>query len=149
MKCCITGTSRGIGKIFSSYFFEKGWQVISFDRSHTIDDIILMSQDCDLFINNAYDKDLQLILFKRLKVKSMIICGSVVTDFPDIKLPEYTEHKIALEKYFKESAPKNSLLLKISNESYNNPQLLINAIEFWMNNLKVNVISFSAGEPNR
>ena len=149
MKCYITGTSRGIGKIFFSYFLKKGWQVISFDRSHKIDDIISMSQDCDLFINNAYDKDLQLELLKRFRGKSMVICGSVVTDFPDADLPEYTKHKTDLEQYFKENAPKNSLLLKISNESYNNPQLLIDSIEFWIQHPEVNVISFISGEPNR
>ena len=149
MKCCITGTSRGVGKEFFTYFLNKGWEVISFDRSNSIEDIVSLSQDCDLFINNAYNKDLQLELVKRLSDKKMVICGSVVVDYPDDQMPEYTKYKTELEDYFKQHIDNNMLLLRISGYSYNQPTVLINAIEFWLANPSVRVISFVPGEPNR
>jgi len=149
MKCCITGTSRGIGKAFYQYFLNKGWNVISFNRNDSIKEIIFQSQDCDLFINNAYDKDFQLTLMKGLNHRRMVICGSVVTDYPDTELLEYTHYKTELEEYFKKQIDNNMLLLKISGKSYNTPEVLIEAIEFWINNPSVKIISFEPGEPNR
>lgn len=149
MKCCITGTSRGIGKVFREYFLKKGWSVISFNKQNSLEEIIFQSQDCDLFINNAYDKDLQMHLIKQLSTKPMIICGSIVTDYPDDEMKEYTQYKIDLENYFKQNIDKQMLLLKISGYAYNNPELLINSIEFWLNNPTVRVISFFPGDANK
>jgi hypothetical protein len=76
--------------------------------------------------------------------------GSIVTDFPDVEMPEYTQHKTELEERVLELNRPNVLLLKLSSTSYNDSQVVINAIEYWLLNPLVNVISFRAtGEPNR
>jgi len=44
----------------------------------------------------------------------------------------------------------NILLLKLSSTAYNDSQVVIGAIEYWLANPLVNVISFRAtGAPNR
>jgi short-subunit dehydrogenase involved in D-alanine esterification of teichoic acids len=61
MKCAITGHTKGIGKALFDYFSGKGEVVgfsrtIGYDISKEIDryKIVNLSDDCDIFINNAY-----------------------------------------------------------------------------------------------
>ena len=80
----------------------------------------------------------------------MIIMGSIATDFPDVEMPDYTVQKTRLEERVLELNLPNILLLKLSSTAYNDSQVVINAIEYWLSNPLVNVISFRAiGEPNR
>lgn len=63
MKISITGHSRGIGKILFTKFIEDGHSVLGFSLSSGYDisnnlvreKIVELSDDCDLFINSAYN----------------------------------------------------------------------------------------------
>ena len=68
MKIGITGHSEGIGNdIYSNLI--KEYDVIGFSRSNgfnikNTDKIIEQLENCDVFINNAYEKNYQTILFE-------------------------------------------------------------------------------------
>ena len=155
MKCCITGHTRGLGKAINDYLVVQGWTVIGFNSSTSLDRIVEISNNCDLFINNAYGDGIQIELLNQLynSVGKMIVCGSVVTDFPDPQLPVYTHHKKELEQRFLEvadTADSQMLLLKLSSDAYNNPQLVLRSIKFWLETPQIKVITYVAKEePNR
>lgn len=146
-KVGITGTTRGLGKSLHDYFVNKGCHVISFNRES---DIINDAVGCDLFINNAYGIQIDLLNHLYASVGKMVVMGSIVTDFPDVEMPEYTQQKTKLEERVLELKNPNIVLLKLSSTAYNDAQVVINAIEYWLENPLVNVISFRAtGDPNR
>ena len=63
MKVRITGHTKGLGQSLYNHFKEKFEDVVGFDSSSTVDQIIEQSKNCDLFINNTYTADnLQLTL---------------------------------------------------------------------------------------
>ena len=72
-KIAITGHTKGIGLALSNYYTALGIEVIGFSRSNGYDirkgldqeRIINESQDCDLFINNAYFRYAQIDLLQR------------------------------------------------------------------------------------
>jgi hypothetical protein len=83
-------------------------------------------------------------------VGKMVVMGSIVTNFPDAEMPDYTAQKTKLEERVLELNLPNILLLKLSSTAYNDSQVVIDAIEYWIANPLVNVISFRAiGGPNR
>lgn len=155
MKCCITGYTRGLGKTINDYLVAQGWTVIGFNSSTGLDRIVELSENCDLFINNAYGDGIQIELLNQLynSVDKMIVCGSVVTDFPDLQLPVYTHHKKELENRFLEvadHAKSKMLLLKLSSNAYNNPELVLKTIEFWLQTPQIKVVTYVTTEaPNR
>jgi hypothetical protein len=60
MKIAITGTTQGLGQHLKQVFEQHGHKVLEFNRSNGYDikqpqRIVDEAQDCDLFINNAYD----------------------------------------------------------------------------------------------
>lgn len=107
MKYAITGHTHGIGLALS-----RKVDFIGFSRSNGydistqqgLDNIIKDSQDCDVFVNNAYSENYQTDLLYRLfnvwshKKKTIINIGSNTTDgiktYPHI----YSAHKASLEK---------------------------------------------------
>lgn len=155
MKCCLTGYTKGLGKILHDYFKSMGWEVVGFNSADEIETIIRQSQNCDLFINNSYADGNQIKFLNALynSVEKMIVCGSVAADFPDPELPVYSQHKKELEQRFLEVvdfAKSQMLLLKLSSDAYNDPKLVINTIEFWLKNPQITVVSYVAKqEPNR
>lgn len=147
IKVGITGTTRGLGKALHDHFVNKGCWVIAFNRGS---DIVSGAVGCDLFINNAYDIQTDLLNQLYASVGKMVVMGSIVTDFPDVEMPDYTAQKTKLEERVLELNSSNILLLKLSSTAYNDSQIVINAIEYWLANPLVNVISFRAtGAPNR
>lgn len=147
LKVGITGTTRGLGKALHDHFVNKNCHVLALNRGS---DIVNSVVGCDLFINNAYGIQLDLLNQLYASVGKMVVIGSIVTDFPDAEMPEYTTHKSELEKRVLDLNRGNVLLLKVSSTAYNNSQVIINAIEYWLENPLVNVISFRATEgPNR
>ena len=62
MKVAITGHTSGIGKSIYEYFYSRGHIVLGFSRSNGYDisdhagreKIAEASNDCDIFVNNAY-----------------------------------------------------------------------------------------------
>jgi hypothetical protein len=147
MKVGITGTTRGLGQALHNHFVNKGCDVIAFNRGS---DIVNNAVGCDLFINNTYGMQLELLNQLYASVGKMIVMGSIVTDYPDVEMPDYTQQKTYLEERILELNRNNILLLKLSSTAYNDSQVVINAIEYWLANPLVNVISFRAtGAPNR
>jgi hypothetical protein len=146
LKVGITGTTRGLGQSLHDHFVNKGHHVIAFNRGSDINDAV----GCDLLINNTYGIQMDILNQLYASVGKMIIMGSIVTDFPDVEMPNYTVQKTRLEERVLELNLPNILLLKLSSTAYNDSQVVINAIEYWLSNPLVNVISFRAtGGPNR
>jgi hypothetical protein len=146
LKVGITGTTRGLGKDLHGHFVNKGCHVIAFNRGSNISDAV----GCDLLINNTYGIQMDILNQLYASVGKMVIMGSIVTDFPDVEMPDYTEQKTKLEERVLELNLTNILLLKLSSTAYNDSQVVIDAIEHWLANPLVNVISFRAtGAPNR
>lgn len=146
IKVGITGTTRGLGKSLHDHFVNKGCQVIAFNRGSDIREAV----GCDLLINNTYGMQMDILNQLYASVGKMIVMGSIVTDFPDVEMPEYTYQKTKLEERVLDLNLPNILLLKLSSTAYNDSQVVIDAIEYWLKNPLVNVISFRAtGAPNR
>ena len=146
LKVGISGTTRGLGQALHDYFVNKGCHVTAFNRGSDIRDAV----GCDLFINNTYGIQMDILNQLYASVGKMVIMGSIVTDFPDVEMPDYTKQKTKLEERVLELNLPNILLLKLSSTAYNDSQIVIDAIEYWLENTLVNVISFRATEgPNR
>ena len=146
IKVGITGTTRGIGQALYDHFVSKGYHVTAFNRGSNISQAV----GYDLLINNAYGIQMNILNQLYASVGKMVVMGSIVTDFPDIEMPDYTAQKTKLEERVLELNNPNILLLKLSSTAYNDSQVVINAIEYWLSNPLVNVISFRAtGAPNR
>lgn len=150
MKVCITGSTRGVGKLIASYFKLRNCEVKSFDRNNTYEEIILGSLDCDLFVNNAYGDGLQIKLLEELhtKIKKIIVCGSIAADSPDPEMPVYSKHKKELqERFYELTQTKNNnvadmLLLKLTSSSVKDHNLLHNTIDYWLKNPQVIEVRF-------
>jgi short-subunit dehydrogenase len=73
MKIAITGHTSGIGKGMYDHFLNQNHEVFGLSRSNGFDiskntkEIVEISEECDLFINNAYSGDSQLKLLMLLK----------------------------------------------------------------------------------
>ena len=146
LKVGITGTTRGLGRALHDHFVNQGHHVIAFNRGSDISDAV----GCDLFNNNTYGIQIDILNQLYASVGKMIIMGSIVTDFPDVEMPDYTYEKTKLEERVLELNLSNILLLKLSSTAYNDSQVVIDAIEYWLANPLVNIISFRAtGVPNR
>lgn len=151
-KVCITGTTRGIGRAIAEHFKQLGWEVVELNRG---DEIIKSAAECDLFINNAYINGHQVDIFNQLysSVSKMIVIGSIASDHPDPKMPAYSQHKKELKERVMEVANSSIdkadiLLLQLTGESYNDSDLVINTIKFWLDNPKITCVSFVPGEKN-
>lgn len=67
-KIAITGHLNGLGKqIFNKYNNSIGFDILEGNDIKNSKNIINQSQDCDIFINNAYDGLGQVELFKNLE----------------------------------------------------------------------------------
>ena len=154
MKVRITGHTKGLGKSLYNYFKDKFEDVIGFDSSNTVDEIIEQSKNCDLFINNTYTADnLQLILLEKLykQVDKMIVCGAIVSTYPDMEHKRYTDNKNLLEReFFKLASDKNEttdmLLLRLTSSSYKDSKAIINSIEFWLSNPNVISLTYNVAD---
>jgi NAD(P)-dependent dehydrogenase (short-subunit alcohol dehydrogenase family) len=146
LKVGITGTTRGLGQELHTHFVNKGCQVTAFNRGSDMSTAV----GCDLLINNTHGMQMSILNQLYASVGKMVVMGSIVTDFPDVEMPDYTQQKTKLEERVLELNNPNILLLKLSSTAYNDSQVVIDAIEYWLANPLVNVISFRAtGDPNR
>ena len=146
LKVGITGTTRGLGRALHDHFVNQGHHVIAFNRGSDMSAAV----GCDLFINNTYSIQMDTLNQLYASVGKMIVMGSIVTDFPDVEMQDYTTQKTKLEERVLDLNLPNILLLKLSSTAYNDSQVVIDAIEYWLENPLVNVISFRAtGAPNR
>jgi hypothetical protein len=99
MKVAITGHTSGIGKTLFDFLSISGYECKGFSRSNGYDisnpnlrsAIISLSNDCDIFINNAYknfDNSQFLLLKERYnnwisQEKIILNVSSRITDFPE------------------------------------------------------------------
>jgi short-subunit dehydrogenase involved in D-alanine esterification of teichoic acids len=110
-KIAITGHTKGIGKSLLSRLSET-YDVIGFSRTNGYDisketDILRIideSRDCDIFINNAYEKNYQTILFKlifdkwKFLPKTIINMNSSCVYHSSDWSPEYADNKKELKE---------------------------------------------------
>ena len=163
MKCTITGHTFGIGKRLYDHFTALGWEVQGFSRSNgfdlndKLDEIVELSKDSDLFINNAFVKTHQLDLLNRLEgiVPKIIVMGSIAGDYYEQMYPScrsYGEIKHQLEQRCKQLSSTSSssiLYMKISMLenaiSCDHPILyadVVLAIDWWLSNPRINQMDF-------
>lgn len=150
-KAVITGHTSGIGLSMYNHLVSKGWEVIGFNKTTGLDNVIEEAQDCDLFINNAYANGKQIYFLNQLhnKVKKMIVCGSVAAFFPDPSLPDYSKHKKELAERVKEINSSNILILHLSAKGYNDRDAVLSVIDLWLKYPSITAVGFDpTGEPN-
>jgi len=152
-KAIITGHTRGIGSIFAYHLISNGWDVIGFNTTTGLDNVVETAQGCDLFINNAYANGRQLEFLNELysSVDKMIVCGSMAAFYKDHRLPEYSDHKNKLAATVTELQNKGAkiLMLHLSASGYNNPDALLKIMDLWLEYPHITAVSFDAtGEPN-
>ena len=109
MKLAITGHTSGIGKAFAELCDHKNIEWSGFSRSNGFDIsqrdewLTQAADDCDVFINNAYDKFYQVDLLYDLWDKwsaldKQIVCvSSTSPDIPKDHVWPYSIHKAALD----------------------------------------------------
>jgi NAD(P)-dependent dehydrogenase (short-subunit alcohol dehydrogenase family) len=121
MKVAITGHTRGIGLAIATYFQENGHEVLGFSKStgydisssEIRDQIAELSNDCDIFVNNAFVMDEENSQFEMLKVITRKWTGQNKTiinissrsgdshDDPAFPFPSYAKMKYRLDQYCK------------------------------------------------
>lgn len=160
MKCVITGHSRKIGKALADYFQKNGWEVIGLSNSNGYDirtqyqEMVTIAKTADLFINNLCVEDCQIRFLNDLdgKVDKIITCGSIAGDFDHHLNIWYSRVKKELKTLCKQlSLTSNTkhLHLNISmaedakSTDYGLPYSdIVNAVDFWLKNPRVNNIEF-------
>jgi hypothetical protein len=156
MKCVITGHTSGLGKSFFDYFSSLGWNVIGYNTETGLTGVLEDAIGCDLFINNAYANGIQIELLNQLynKVDKMIVCGSIASDIPDTDLPDYSRNKKELEQRVlditnvKNKNHADILLLKLTSSSYKNTKLIIDTVNFWLENPSVISVAYNIEDSN-
>jgi NAD(P)-dependent dehydrogenase (short-subunit alcohol dehydrogenase family) len=110
MKIAITGHSRGIGASLYEVFKNKGHEVIGFSRSNGFDisnntqEILSLSNDADVFINNAYHPTAQLSLLEKMTEswngtdKIIVNISSKITYYTGPGQNKFTEYILAKNK---------------------------------------------------
>lgn len=124
MKVAITGHTRGIGLALYDYFIKNNCEVIGFSRTNGYDissplcrnQIILLSTDADIFINNAYSGDgSQFSLLKKMHRqwtgtdKKIINISTRYTNGKDV----YCIHKKYMDDFCAEQVYNKPFVLNI------------------------------------
>lgn len=151
MKCVITGSpEKGLGKIFGDHFSSKGIEVVFIRSKDTKEQVLEKIKGCNLFINNAYmpNNGQVKILSELSEHVNMIVIGSLASTFPDSRSPTYSMDKRNLQNVFynkcitfKENGPRR-LLLSISRDAYNDPEIILKTVDFWIENPNIVEIKF-------
>lgn len=150
MKIIITGHTSGIGKYLFDQFTAEGHSVTGisrqtgYDLSVDVDQVVELSQDCDLFINNVSVSQIDLLEKLIGSVKRMVIMGSIAGDYHQLINNEYSLAKKQLQEKCRELSlrPNYCLLhLKISmlEDAVSSDNLIsfkqvYNIINFWIDN---------------
>lgn len=167
MKIAITGHTKGIGLGIKEYFESKGHCVIGFSKSTGFDisypsireKIINLSEDCDIFVNNAYCNfnDSQISLLKKIYQhwentdKTIINISSRYTEGNNL----YNIHKRRLDDFCAENVYHNPRIINLKPGLVNterasnikNPKMeikdVIDVLDWVLSqNLKIHSVSF-------
>jgi hypothetical protein len=159
----ITGHGRGLGRAWYEHFkyFElMGLEVLGFgqvagdgyDLVKNFEQVCAAAEGADVFINNAYQHDLQLKFLNRLhhRVGAMIISGSVASD--DLgsppEDPQYGQFKRDLEQRVLELGRNKAenqcdlLYLKLTGHAYRDTAGIIKLTDHWLTNRKMFFVQF-------
>ena len=157
MKCVITGNpKKGLGKAFAEHFKSKGYKIEFVRSKDTDEDIAKKIQNCDVFVNNAYgkdDKQAKLLVSLQPFVKKMIVVGSMASIWPDPKHFQYTQSKRTLQNVFYNKCSKvteqgpHQVLFSITGSAYQNTDLIMKTVDFWLDNPEIMEFKFSDGSP--
>lgn len=158
MKIVITGHTTGLGKALFGHFTSLGHDVKGASRLNgytlpeDIDRVKELAKDCDLFIANTAVGQLDLLQELHDKVGMFVAIGSIAGDYHELILTDYSFRKRELAKRCKELSlvPGNKILhLNVSMledaESSDNLisfQEVIDTIDFWIKNPRINKIDF-------
>lgn len=139
MKVAITGHSRGIGAAVAKRFSEKdNTEVIGFSRSNGFDltnnihrkFAIEEIEECDVFVNNFFYQDIQLILLQQIfdswlgeKDKYIINISSSSTYYVDIVDLKSQPHMYA---YAKQKQKVDSLIRKLHLQTQHSWPIIFN-----------------------
>ena len=129
MKIAITGHTKGIGKSIANKFSSKNYEVLGFSKSTGFDiskeedriNILNMSKDADIFVNNAYDSEGQTDLLKKFidawegTNKRIINMSSKTSICPPEFLPGY-------EQYINVKKQQNKII--VDRATVDSPKLL-------------------------
>jgi len=149
----ITGHGRGLGQAWYEhfkYFEPMGLEVMGFgqingdgyDLVKNFEQVCAAAEGADVFINNAYQQDLQLKFLNRLhrSVGAMIISGSVAAD--DLgsppEDPQYGQFKRNLEQRVLELGRNKKLgqcdllYLKLTGSAYRDSAGIIRFTDQWL-----------------
>jgi hypothetical protein len=157
----ITGHGKGLGRAWYDHFKYMevmGLEVMGVDKQNgydlrkDFDKVVALSEGADVFINNAYDREIQLKLLNRLhnKVGAMIISGSVAADdlAGEPEDPEYGQFKRDLELRTlslgstKQPGACDLLYLKLTGHAYCDHTHILNLTDYWLSNRKMFFVQF-------
>ena len=159
----ITGHGRGLGQAWYEHFKYMevmGLEVTGFGQINNdgwnlhehFEQVVEAADGCELFINNAYCKELQLKFLNRLhhRVGAMIISGSVAADDLAVEPmdPHYGRHKRDLEQRavslgrVKQLGTCDLLYLKLTGTAYRDPQHILNLTDYWLSHRKMFFVQF-------
>lgn len=162
MRCVITGHTVGIGKEIADYFKSKGWEVIGLSRSNGFDvftrynDMLEIAKTADLFVNNMSRDNCQIKFLNDLvgHIPKIICCGSIAADYSHYLKDQYSQEKLELKKLCKKYSlthqDKTKILhlnISLTEDSIESDcgvphSDIVNAVNFWMSNSRVNNIEF-------
>jgi hypothetical protein len=123
-----------------------------YDLVQNFEQVCAAAEGADVFINNAYQHDLQLKFLNRLhhRVGAMIISGSVASD--DLgsppEDPQYGRFKRELEQRVLELGRNKTpsqcdlLYLKLTGHAYRDTAGIIKLTDHWLNNRKIFFVQF-------
>lgn len=112
MKIAITGHSKGIGKSIADVFEKHSYDLTGFSRTNGFDisdnitrsNIVKLSEDADIFVNNAYHPIGQLDLLKQVSDrwagtdKIIINISSKITYYTGPGADKFSEYILAKQK---------------------------------------------------
>lgn len=150
MKIAITGHTSGLGKFLLGNLSQnhecKGFSRSNgYDLKEDFENVIRQIRTCDLFINNSFAMGEQINYLIEAKDIPQIVMGSVAARNPDINMPYYSQKKKEIEEYFLKNCTHTNgifLYLQLTGKSYKDYKLVLDSINFWLENSTINFIGF-------
>jgi len=166
----ITGHGRGLGQAWYEHFKYMevmGLEVMGFGQINNdgwnlhehFEQVVEAADGCELFINNAYCKELQLKFLNRLhhRVGAMIISGSVAADdlADTVDYPDYGKYKKDLEQrvlelgHSKMTGSCDLLYLKLTGSAYRDTAGIVRFTDQWLQHRNIFFAQFIDTDQNQ